>query len=44
MKTKKTFNEMVNEIWTWLVAIVATVLVIAYCIAVAYAVAKIIHG
>jgi len=44
MKPKKTFNELVNEIFTWIVAIVATVLIIAYCIAVAYAVAKLIHG
>lgn len=44
MKTKKTFNERVNEIWTWFVAIIATVLIVVYCIAVACAIAKFLHG
>ena len=44
MKTKKTFNQIVNDVWTWFVAIVALVLILVYCVAVAFAIAKIIHG
>jgi hypothetical protein len=44
MKTKKTFNQIVNDVWTWFVAIAAVVLILAYCVAVACAIAKLIHG
>lgn len=44
MKTKKTFNQIVNDVWTWFVAIVALVLILVYCVAVACAIAKLIHG
>lgn len=44
MKTKKTFNQIVNDIWTWFVAIVALVLILVYCVSVACAIAKLIHG
>ena len=44
MKPKKTFNQIVNEVWTWLVAIVAVVLIIVYSVALAYGIAKFIHG
>lgn len=44
MKPKKTFNQIVNDVWTWFVAIVALVLIFVYCAALACAIAKLIHG